>query len=279
MQLSMYTLVTREFSLEQSIEMAAQAGFDAVDIRQAEDGTHMPLDIGDEELKKIRTMVEDAGLHVSGLTNYWRVGVVDPELAAEHLAGFRRGCEVARILGAKFLRCSSFDLDFAVGYETQRGIFREQLQQINQIGAESDITVTVEQHGGGMCASAGQIMDLIRGLSADHIGIVYDPGNCVSEGFERIPNQIEMLRNIVKAVHVKNAITVQGEGASGRIPGKQMPLDEGLLDWAEIVSELRRVGYDNYLTLEELTLHPRFGSVQEMIDWDVQYLRGLIESA
>ncbi len=279
MQLSMYTLVTREFSLEESIQMAAQAGFDAVDIRQAEDGTHMPLDISDEELKKVRARVEETGMHVSGLTNYWRLGTPDTEVAAEHQAGLRRGCEAARTLGAKFLRCSSFDLDFAVGYEKQRELFREQFVQANQIGAEFDITITPEQHGGGMCASAGQIMDLIRGLPADHIGIVYDPGNCVSEGFERIPNQIEMLRNIVKAVHVKNAITVQGEGASGRIPGKQMPLDEGLLDWAEIVSQLKRVGYDNYLTLEELTLHPRFASVQEMIDWDVQYLRGLIESA
>jgi len=42
MKLSLYTLLAREVSLEEAVKLAAEAGFDAVDIRQAEDGAHLP---------------------------------------------------------------------------------------------------------------------------------------------------------------------------------------------------------------------------------------------
>ena len=276
MQLSMYTLVTADFSLAESIQMAARAGFDAVDIRQAEDGCHLSLEVSDADVQKVRTMVEDAGLHISGLTTYWKMGIPDPEAAQELRAGLRRGCETANLLGAGFLRCSACDLDREVGYENQRELFREQFAGANQTGAEYDVTITIEQHSGGMCASAGQILDLTRGLSTDHIGIVYDPGNCLAEGFERITSQIEMLRSLIRAVHLKNGTSKADKDSQNRFDFWCVPLDEGFLKWPEIISQLKDIGFDNYLTLEELSLHEKFSTVQEMLDWDVPYVRSLM---
>ena len=77
-------------------------------------------------------------------------------------------------------------------------------------------------------------------------------------------------------MHIKNLTATAGSVPQATIPWECVPLDEGFLDWAQIITELKRIGYEGYLTLEELALHPRFGSVQEMMSWDVQYLRGLL---
>ena len=58
-------------------------------------------------------------------------------------------------------------------------------------------------------------------------------------------------------------------------PVNAAPLDDGFLQWPAIITQLKRIGYDGYLTLEELVLHDRFDSVGEMIAWDAQYLQSL----
>ncbi len=276
MELSLYTLVTEDFSLEESITMAAEAGYQAVDIRQNEDGCHITPDVTDRELQQIRTMVEEAGLQASGVTTYWQVGIPDANEARRHQEGLRRGCQIARILGAHFLRCSPADLDLGIGYEAQRKLFREQLMQAAQYGADYDVTINFEQHSRTMAASAGQILDLTRGLPLDHIGVVYDPGNTMVEGFERPRNQIEMLRYLMKAVHVKNLTVESSTEPQECFPSNCTPLDSGFLQWPAIINQLKQIGYDGYLTLEELVRHDRFASVQEMIAWDAQYLRSLL---
>ncbi len=277
MQISLYTLVTRDFSLEQSLEMAVKAGFPAVDLRQGrtpEDTVHLSQAVTDAEAEQVRRRVEAAGLHVSGLTTYYCLGKTDREEAAVELAGLRRGLALAQILGARFVRCSGPRQDFGAPYEAARGALRAQVAEIAGEAAQAGVTVTVEQHGGTLFASAGQILDMLRGVGNDYVGIVYDPGNCLSEGYENPKVQVDMLRMLIKAVHVKNGRPKSAEGPSEYLPCDQVRLDQGLLSWPAIVGYLREIGYEGYLTLEDFC--PTFGSVQEKLDWDAAYLRGLL---
>ncbi len=276
MQTSLYTLVTRDFSLEESLEMAARAGFPAVDLRQgrnAEDTIHLSISITDAEAEAVRGRVEAAGLHCSGLTTYYHVGKADPAEAQAELDGLRRGFALARILGAGRVRCSGPRLDFPAGYEAAREAFRRQIELLAPEAEAAGVILTVEQHGGTYFSSAGQILDLYRGVGNDYTGIVFDPGNCFSEGYERPGVQIEMLGKLIKAVHVKNYMTIAGEGAQETLPCEPRRLDQGLLDWADLVARLRAVGFDGYLTLEDFW--GGFASVQEKLDWDAAYLNGL----
>ena len=276
MQTSLYTLVTREFTLQESLEMAAQAGFPAVDLRQghdADDSIHLRITISDAEAEAVRGMVEAAGLQVSGLTTYYQLGKTDPAEGQADLDGLRRGFALAGILGAPFVRCSGPRLDPESGYEASRGAFRRQIEVLAEDAQAAGVTLTVEQHGGTYFSSAGQIMDMYRGVGSDHTGIVYDPGNCFSEGYERPWVQVEMLGKLIKAVHVKNYMTIAGEGSQETLPCEPRRLDQGLLDWADLVARLRAVGYDGYLTLEDFW--GGFPSAQERLDWDAAYLQGL----
>jgi len=274
-KISMYTLIGKELSLEDCVTLTAASGFDAIDIRMRDDGDHILPTISDEEAEQVRAMVEDAGLHVSGLTTYWEAGKVDRAEARVELDGIARSLEVASILGAGFMRISSGDYSREYDYEIHRAAFRDQIMRVAAMGAAHDIVVTPEQHGGRYIASAGQCLDMFRGLEHPNLGIVFDPGNAVSEGFERPWVQVRMLGPWIKNVHVKNRMTAEGDpGEHNRLPGGNVKVNEGVLDWDEIADELVAIGYDGYLTCEDFA---SFDSIEEKFAWNAEFLRGLAE--
>lgn len=275
LKISLYTLLARDVSLEEAVRLAANAGFDAVDIRMRDDGIHITPDISDAEAEKVRKMVEDAGLHVSGLTTYWEVGRVERAAAAVELAGIERSLHTATVLGAKFMRVSSADYERCYDYEVCRAAFRDQIMRVAEMAAAHGVIVTPEQHGGRYIASAGQCLDMLRGLEHPNLGIVFDPGNAVSEGFERPWVQVRMLGRWIKNVHVKNRMTAAGEPRQHeRLPGGNVRVDEGVLDWDAIAEELKAIGYDGYLTAEDFA---EFDSLAEKFAWNVRFLRALAE--
>jgi sugar phosphate isomerase/epimerase len=271
--ISLYTLLAREVSLEEAVRLAADAGFDAVDIRMREDGIHITPDISDAEACRIRWMVEDSGLHVSGLTTYWEVGKVDRTAASAEIDGIAMALDTAAALDAGFVRISSADYDRAYDYEVCRAAFRDQLMRVAEMAADYGIIITPEQHGGRYISSAGQCLDMLRGLEHPNLGLVFDPGNAVSEGFERPWVQVRMLGRWIKNVHVKNRMTAAGEiGQHARLGGGNVRVNEGVLEWNEIADELLAVGYDGYLTAEDFA---EFDSLAEKFAWNAQFLRGL----
>lgn len=271
-KLSLYTLLAREVSLEEAVKLAADAGFDAVDIRQAEDGVHLPNGAPPSEGERCKALVADYGLHISGLTTYYRLGYTDEAERDADMAGIASSMDLAVAMGAKYFRISGPTWDPATGYERQREMTRHQAAHIEQMAAERGICVTVEQHGGALTASAGQILDLFRGLDSDNFGVVYDPGNCLREGYERPSVQVDMLWPMMRAVHVKNGMTESGEAASEMIPVQQIRLDQGILNWPEIIRAIIATGYDGYFTLEDFA---EFDSLVEKFRWNVEYLRAI----
>ena len=274
MKLSLYTLLGKDLPLDKVIELAKKTGFEAVDIRQAEDGKHIPVGVTDEEVEKIREMISHTGLEISGLTTYHRIGECEETTKSKMLSNIKRAIEIAHHLRAKFLRISGSDLNLNVGYETQREEFREQAMQISEIAKKFGIVVTVEQHCCLLTSSAGQILDLMRGLDTSYLGIVYDPGNTLREGYERPLVQIEMLRYLIKNVHVKNARFIEGKRKDEYLPAEPTKLDEGFLDWRLIIKHLKRIGYNGYLTLEDFA---PFDSLEEKLIYDLNYLKTLLE--
>ena len=274
MQLSLYTLLATEVSLPEAITLAARAGFDAVDLRMHDSGAHLLPSVSDGEVAQIRRWVHEAGLHVSGLTTYYAVGELEAEAVRANFEGLQRALEIVELLGARLLRLSGPGYPPAgESYETVREAFREQAARLGQRAAERGLTASMEQHGGRLFASAGQIVDMMRGLPADGLGIVFDPGNCLTEGFEHPLVQVDMLQRLIANVHVKNGTTIAREGPAELLPIAQVKLDQGLLDWPAIVARLRGIGYDGYLTLEDFA---SFGSLREKFEYDVKYLRSLL---
>lgn len=272
MRLSIHTARATGETLEGALKLAADAGLDAVDIVQADDGVHLPNGAPPEQGQRCRTLVAEYGLRISGLTTFHRLGHADAAVRDVQMAGIASSMELAAAMGAEYFLISGPAWDPQAGYERQRQITREQAGQIAQMAADHDLIVTVEQHGAGLTASAGQILDLFRGIPTDNFGVVFDPGNCLREGYERPLVQVDMLGDMIKAVHVKNMMTRSAEPPQEYIPYEPIRLDRGILDWPQIVKAIIATGYDGYFTIEDFS---EFDSLAEKFTWNVDYLRAI----
>lgn len=275
MRTSVYTLVGMNDTLKDVIKLSKEIGYDAIDIRMCDDGIHILPEIKEEDVKNIKKLCEDTEIEISGLTSYYKIGLTDRNERDKTLDKIKKAMEIVNLLGAKFLRVSASDIDFKTGYEKQREIFREDCLLVSDIARKVKVVVTIEQHSLSMAASAGQILDLMRGIDNSHIGIVYDPGNTVFEGYERVNVQIEMLKHLIKNVHLKNCIIKGGTFTEeGWLPSEVTKIDKGVLNWKEIILNLKKNGYDGFLTLEDFS--EANWALRERLEYNYRYIKSLI---
>jgi sugar phosphate isomerase/epimerase len=91
---------------------------------------------------------------------------------------------------------------------------------------------------------------LLRGLDPATIGAILDPANLMIEGSMDLRMALDMIGPFVDLVHVKN---IRWERtAAGQWRWRFDELAEGMCDWAVVVPDLQRVGYDGWLSFENL---------------------------
>ena len=267
MEFSLYTLLGRELPLEKVIDIARKCGIRYIDLRQAVDGVHIGYDVKENTVKEIKKLAEDKGINFSGVTTYYRIGMIGKEKES-NLEGIRKSLRLAGILNAPYLRISAPPGEMIIehGYEKIRERIREDLLFLEEEGGNLEVTLTMEQHGYTACSSAGQIVDCFRGLNLRWVGVVYDPGNTLFEGYERPEVQIEMLYPLIRNVHVKNALFKGGKlTEAGGIPFEPARIDNGALDWGKIIKYLKRKGYSGFFTLEDFS---PFSTLEEKVAYN-----------
>ena len=84
-----------------------------------------------------------------------------------------------------------------------------------------------------------------------------------------------MLAPMIKAVHVKNAMSKAADPPQEMIPVDQVRLDLGILNWPAIIEAIVCGGYEGYFTLEDFST---FDSLAEKFRWNVEYLRQIEKS-
>ena len=108
---------------------------------------------------------------------------------------------------------------------------------------------------GLLTPSMSKAMEILKGMDPQHVGIMWDPGNQIDEGYERYPMALDIAGGYLAEIHVKNRQYVKGDYEHGRQIWKPAaaPVREGIADWYEIVQELKRRDYDGYLFFEDFS--------------------------
>ncbi|RLE77411.1 MAG: hypothetical protein DRJ56_02375 [Thermoprotei archaeon] len=265
MKPSVYSLIFHEYSLEGFFSAMREIGYEAVEVRVHEDGCHISPLASVEEAKRVAKLAEDYGLEVCCLASYAKLGYPWDRARAE-LDKIVNVARLADAAGAPVFRIKVAGYDPKLGYETIRRLFREQaselIDRLRRKGIES--VPAIEQHGGGdMAHSTGLLKDLLRGLDPDRIGVLFDPGNSVVEGWLPLELQVDLVREYIKHVHVKNY--KWDPYRPGRVVPS--PLDDGIVDWAKVVELLRGIGYRGYLSLEDFRPIPPEVRAREALEF------------
>ena len=236
------------------------------------------------EAQSMRQDFEEAGVEVISLTP----GILLKHV--QHPEVVEGVCEVAKALGADTIRMFSaphvrwggpgstleewmaeFDGTRDARYWMKRN--GEELEQLLTMSAGYRLRYVFELHGGYVINSASGALRLIERFPADRVGIIMDPGNMVFEGNEGWRNSVQLMAEYLCYLHCKNGVYVREDG---RWQHRWASLEEGVANYAEIVTALKDIGFQGYLSIEDLR---RDVEPVTKVSEGIGYLKRLVESS
>ncbi len=244
MKLSGHTMGMPEKDIYESISFCAELGLDGIEVRCADNG-QMDLDtIEDDQVKRIAEHAQNKGIEFACLTPYYR-DFMTPEAAEESLSGYRNACRIAMALQCPIIRCISgiWPQD---DYEREE-VFERTVTGVHQAGdiaSEYGITLAVETHRGQLAFSAADALEFVNAVDHPQVAVLWDVFWTYVAGEESVEEAMEMLAPHIVHVHAKNIEYDEDDEYETVI------LDQGELDWCEIIQGLADIGYEGYISDE-----------------------------
>ena len=263
-------VVSDEIAADPTVALpAARAmGFTHVELNQV--GGRGIHELDDAGVAELRRMIEAEGLQVVAVDPpaFKALELDDVPVAAvtghpavvEHLGQIRRGCQVARELGAGIVRVFSFRRSNMVGAgnpsprEPGGGAIPDHLLPKIVAGLRAAVTIADEYQvtlglenvrscWGNSGPNAARILGAV-----DHprLRAIWDPGNDYVSGGVPYPDGYRAVLPYLAHVHVKDAAVV--DSATGLT--RWACIGRGGVDYAGQIAALRRDGYDGVISVE-----------------------------
>jgi sugar phosphate isomerase/epimerase len=283
MKLSVFTVATPELSPEELAAAAKSAGIQGIEWRFKET-TQEVIDQppsfwgnnrstispsgGDAELDSFKRATERHGLVTVSVTPYLQAG---------DLEGTEKVLRAARYMGASYIRLGVPGYDRSKPFNELFDLARAYLKAAEALCKQYEVKGLIEIHHGTIAASASGARRLCEGLDPSWIGVLFDPGNSVHEGFENYRMSLELLGPYLAHVHVKNAkwkVTGRLEDGSASWACDWDGLKEGMVSWRQVIEDLIAVGYDGYLGIEDFS--KQFADSQSMLNHFSDYIGGMV---
>lgn len=285
MKLSVFTVATPELTPEELAAAAREAGIDAIEWRYKD----APADAaqqqpsfwgnnlctlqpsgGDAMIQRFGQAAQTLGLQTLSVTPYLNAG--DLESTEQVLKAASR-------IGASFIRLGIPGYDRSQHFGELFELARGYLKEAEALCAKYGVKGLVETHHNTIAPSASAAYRLIEGLNPNHIGVLYDPGNMVYEGYENYRMGLELLGPYLAHVHVKNAAwAADGQAEDGSIRWKAdwSGVKNGIVPWKQVIEDLKAVGYEGYLGVEDFS--GQFAESAAMLRHFTEYMNALLQA-
>lgn len=200
----------------------------------------LPVSVAAAE--QIGNRCAEAGLSVVGLGPYLQIG---------DLEGARLLVEMALAAGAPQIRLQAARFGSVGGrYGPMFDDTVAFLESVEPVMRDASVRLAVEMHQHTIAPSAALAHRLVRRFDPDVIGVIYDAGNLVFEGYEDPRIGLEILGPHLHHVHLKNAAAIKGPEGWQYVWSS---LDDGLVDVEGLLDLLRDRGYTGWISLEDLS--------------------------
>lgn len=262
MKFSLFSVMVPDTTPEQLISYLKEAGYDSVEWRFKE----MPAELRNENtsfwgnnLCTISPEITDLEIeNLVSATKYNNIKVlsINPYLTSGDLVATERVLQVAQKFGASSIRVGIPWYDRSINYNDLFKSAVSYLKEVEQMCKQYDIKGLVETHHGSIAPSAGLAHKLVSQFNPEQIGVLYDPGNMVHEGYENYRMGMELLGDYLAHVHVKNAFwqkKYKHENGVVDWSVEWAPIEKGIVDWKQVFIDLKAVGYDGYIGMEDFS--------------------------
>lgn len=216
--------------------------------------------------EELKAAAEEFGIEIAGIAS---------NATADQLDEVRLLAEGASACGAPFIKVNPpRGYDRSAGYnalfDEAMGAYEKALEVTREYG----VRVAVETHNRTIVVSASLAHRLFSNFSADDVGVIFDLNNMVRDGFETPRLAMELLGDYLVHVHLSGHRPLPGkERGDGwtQWTWEVCDVQDGLLDCRAIFEDLKAVGYEGWVSLEDFRKLP----VEEKFPRNVEYLRKL----
>ncbi|MCK4590160.1 MAG: sugar phosphate isomerase/epimerase [Candidatus Latescibacteria bacterium] len=239
-------------SLEDYMNLARDAGFEAIELAIAEEG-ELTLDSTQQEVSKIAQMAGRIGIEISGLATglFWSYSLTSDD---------KQTCEKAKQVVVKMLDVATWlgtdailvvpgtvGADFIPGsrvvpYDT---VYERSMAALRELAPEAEkhrVSIAIENVWNKFLLSPLEMREFVDKVGSDYVGVYFDVGNVILTGY---PEQwIRILGQRIKRVHFKDFRRSVGT------LGGFVDLLAGDVDWLEVMAAFGEIGYDGFVTAE-----------------------------
>ncbi|MCW8130013.1 MAG: sugar phosphate isomerase/epimerase [Planctomycetota bacterium] len=269
MKIGVFTTFTPEYTFAEACKLAKATGYEGVQPRivpaaSAVFDPSKPFNpwgnnkggIGEDDFfkdpKGALKPAADAGVEITSVASYTSTADMDRALKMV------KACAAA---GIKNVRIAALPMpkepvfEMAAFLDKSRGTYKELVAEAKKAG----VRPCLELHGGTPYPSPSGTVAFLKGIDPADVGILYDPANMISDGWEVTSVALNIIGPYLAEVHVKNSKWVpDGDDPRGvkKYKAVASDLEDGCVNWAEVIEKLKVHGYQGWL-IEEGHTHGR----------------------
>ncbi|QVQ54504.1 sugar phosphate isomerase/epimerase [Spiractinospora alimapuensis] len=265
-----YSISLPDMSPSAAVDAVRRAGYAGIEWRVGSppppsappdffSANHCTLAPEPDVMESVASQCAEAGLTVIGLCPYVEFG---------DTVGVEHAMRLARAAGAPMVRVRAPWRDgtsFTSLFDRARAHFAD----LADLAGRTGVRAVLELHQRSLCPSASLGARLVEGLDPERVGVNYDAGNLLVEGYEDHGIALEILGDHLAHVHVKNAQYVR-PADGGAWTHRWSPLDDGLLDVPALLDALTAVHYGGWVSVEDFSTDR---SPRETLEHNARYLR------
>ncbi len=257
------TIAYRDRLLDHVLDVAADLGFDGVEIWGRE--PHISEQFDENRVKAVQRMIHERDLVVPVLGSYLRFGCT--KTRAEGTVELEDTLHTAHCLGTAIVRVWASDVPSVQATEAVWEATIHECQQACDQASKLGITLAVEMHSNTLADSAATARQLAELVKRDNFRLNY---HVVPDTELQTPlEQLQSVMPYVVHMHAQNYACLTGADEVRRVP-----LEDGQVDYQPLVKQLRESGYTGCIAVEFSWTEGE--GKREALAADLLYLRSLL---
>lgn len=286
MKHSVFTAMTPDLAFEELCPLLKQLGYEGIEVRITDQqpavdgvpsywsGNLATISASNvlNEIENFAALCQTHDIAIFALGTY-----LNPLKGLEET---ERMMKAARLVGCQQIRIHDG------GYNGKEGNYRGQLaaglevfKKVEQLAKKYGVRANLETHPNHLVVSASAHYYFVKNFDPDYIGVIYDVGNMVLEGYENWKAGLELLGEYLAYIHIKNCgkkqTGVREDGSAQWEPdvfGSGGTFKGGMVDMQAFIKLLKEIGYNGWLSHEDFS--KVFGTRQKLAE-NIQYLKKL----
>ncbi len=256
MKIALDPYMLRRLSLTEVIRIAAETGYDAIELSPRED--FLPFFVHPRadrtSIQELKTALRETGIELASLLPLYRWSSPDEDERRAAVRYWRRAIEVAVALD-----CRTMNSEFSGRPEAKarsEAAFWQSMEELLPIFEREGITLNLEAHPDDFVEDNTTAVNMVRGIDSPLVRYLY----CAPHTFHLGDDVALMVREAAPVLaHVHVADTFNHKGSSGlryivNPPGsparihQHLDIGEGEVNWDAFFGALAEVGFNGIMT-------------------------------